>query len=131
MSQNKTVSRVALVIGVLLIITAGLHSLNMSGAVIAIKTGDISPSQASAVLSVWLFSSMSMILLGIWLIFLSGDLEKLSRRAWWQALIIGAGLAGFSLISWYHFPRDFHLLYFLLLALCLLVPLFSNRGKFK
>lgn len=120
-----------LLIGLLLLITAGAHTLNMSDAVIAIKTGDIASSQASSVFSVWIFSSISMLLIGIWLIFLSGDLKRLSRRAWWQALFIGAGLSGFSLISWSRFPREFHLFYFLLLGMGLLVPLLLNFRKYK
>jgi hypothetical protein len=131
MFQPKTVSRIVKVIGLLLIITAGIHTLNMSDAVIAIKTGDIAPSQASSVFSVWVFSSISMLLIGIWLFYLSGDLEKQNRRAWWQTFFIGSGLAGFSLISWFRFPRDIHLFYFLLLGLGLLIPLLSNLRKAK
>ena len=131
MQQHKTVSRLAILTGFLLILTAGIHSLNMSDAVIAVKTGDIAPSQASSILSVWLFSSISMLLIGIWLLFLSKELRALNRRAWWQAFFIGAGLTSFSLISWFRFPRDFHLFYFLLLGLILLVPLISNSGRFK
>ena len=129
MIQHKTVSRIVLLTGILLIITAGIHILNMSDAVIAIKTGDIAPSHASSVFSVWLFSGISMLLIGIWLIYLSMDLRRQSRRARAQILFIGAGLSCFSIISWSHFPKEIHLFYFLLLGLCLLITMLLNAGK--
>jgi hypothetical protein len=131
MQQNKTVSRSAVITGLLLIITSAIHALDINDAIIAIKTGDIAQSQTVSIISVWVFSVVSMLLMGIWLLFLSKDLKMLSRRAWWQALFIGLGLAGFSIGSWLQFPKAVHLLYFLLLALILLIPLFSNMRKFK
>jgi hypothetical protein len=129
-AESKTVSRSAVITGILLIITSAIHALDINDTVIAVKTGDIAQSHAASAISVWIFSGIAMLLIGIWLLFLAKDLRSLQRRAWWQALFIALGLAGFSLGSWLQFPKAFHLLYFLLLALLLLIPLLMNSRKF-
>ena len=129
--ENNTVSRCAVITGILLILTSVIHALDINDTVIAVKTGDIAPSHAASAISVWIFSGVSMLLMGIWLLFLAKDLKLMSRRAWWQALVIALGLAGFSLGSWLQFPKAFHLLYFLLLAMILLVPISLHIKKFK
>jgi hypothetical protein len=129
--QNKIVYRCAIITGLLLIFAAVIHSLNISETFIAIKTGDVAASYASYASSMWIFSAMSMFLIGVWILFLSKDLKKLMRKAWWQAVIIGISLSAFGIGCWLQYPAAFHFLYFLLLGLILFVPLMMNARKFK
>ena len=131
MQENKIIYRCAIATGLLLIFTSVIHSLNISETVIAIKTGDIAASYAPYASSMWIFSAMSMFLLGTWILFLSADLKRLMRKAWWQAIINAFALSAFGLYNWIQYPKAFHFLYFLLLGIILLFPLIINARKFK
>ncbi len=131
MRENKTVYRCTALSGVLLICTAIFHSLNINDTLVSIKTGDIAASYASSATGMWIFSGMSMLLLGIWLLFLSRDIKKCNRKAWWQAIIIGLSLSGFGIGCWLQYPKAFHFLYFLVLGLILLIPLIYYTKQFK
>jgi hypothetical protein len=131
MKESKFIYRCALITGILLIITSLLHFFNINDTIIAIKTGDIAPSHASSAVSTWIFSGISMFIIGIWLLFLLDNLRKLQMKAWWQAFLIGTALAVFGGGCWLKFPKELHLLYFLLLGMILLIPLILYAGKFR
>jgi hypothetical protein len=117
--------------GILLIFTSVIHLLNIGETLISIKTGDITMSYAPEATSMWLFSGMSMFLLGLWLLFLSRDIKEGKRKAWWQALIIGFSLAAFGSGCWLIYPRAFHFLFFFLYGMLLLIPLMYYNRKFQ
>jgi hypothetical protein len=131
MKENKTIYRISLLTGMLLMLTSILHLLNINDTLIAIKTGDIAPSHAANIVIIWIFSGVSMFLLGSWLLFLSNDLKKLSRKAWWQALLICTALGATAIFCWVQYPRALHVLFFLLLGLILLLPLLGYSRQFK
>ncbi len=117
--------------GVLLMVAALARALSINNLVIAASTGDISRHYAASVLVDWSLSSMLMLLTGIWLLFLSGDLKRRQRRAWVQALIIGLALMLFGSGFWYRYPASLHLPFFLMLGLLILLPLLIYAKEFK
>jgi uncharacterized membrane protein len=129
--ENKIVYRCTAGAGILLIFTSVIHFLNINETLVSIKTGDIAVSYAPSATGMWLFSGMSMLLLGIWLLFLSGEIKKHRRKAWWQAFFIGLLLAAFGAGCWLMYPKVFHFLYFLLYGLILLIPLMLYIKKFN
>jgi hypothetical protein len=130
MRENKMVYCCAIITGFLLLFTSIIHFLNINETLVAIKTGDVSVSYASSAFGMWIFSGMSMFLLGVWVLFLSKELKKRNRKAWWQAIIIGLALSVFAIGSWLQFPKAFHFLYFLLFGLILLLPLIYYVRQF-
>jgi hypothetical protein len=135
MKAAKTTQLCTLVIGSLLLLTSLVHLLGINDTVIALKTGDIARAYEANIIIIWVFGGISFLLLGIWLLFLSRELRQLSRRAWWQALVIGLALSAFGLGSWLQYPKVFHVLYFFVLGMVLLLPLaffarpFFNKPK--
>jgi hypothetical protein len=79
----------------------------------------------------WALSSSLMLLVGIWVLFLSSPLKKLQRRAWWQAIIISLVFIFFGAGFWLQYPKSIHLPGFILVGLILFVPLIMFAGKFK
>ncbi len=131
MRESKFLYRCTFITGILLIITSLLHFFNINDTIIAIKTGDIAPSHASNAVSTWIFSGISMFIIGVWLLCLLDNLKKLQVKAWWQAFLIGTALAVFGGGCWLKYPKELHLLYFLLLGMILLVPLILYAGRFR
>jgi hypothetical protein len=131
MQENKIIYRCAIATGLLLMFASVIHSLNIGEIFIAIKTGDVAASYAAAAVGTGIFFGVSIFLIGVWILFLAKDLKRLIRKAWWQAIIIALALSAFGIICWLQFPKTFHFLYFLLLGLILLIPLFINANKFK
>jgi len=131
MKENKTIPGIALFTGILLILASFLHLLNINDILVAVKTGDVAPSHEANIVIIWILAGVFMLLLGIWLLFLSGDLRRLRRKAWWQAFIIGLALGGSSVFCWIQYPRAEHVLFFLLIALLLILPLLLYTRKFS
>jgi hypothetical protein len=131
MRESKFLYRCTFITGILLIITSLLHFFNINDTIIAIKTGDIAPSHASNAVSTWIFTGISMFIIGVWLLCLLDNLKKLQVKAWWQTFLIGTALAVFGGGCWLKYPKELHLLYFLLLGMILLVPLILYAGRFR
>ena len=108
MRENKMIYRCANCTAFLLLFTSLIHFLNINETMVAIKTGDIAVSYASSAFGMWIFSGMSMFLLGVWILFLSKALKTLNRKAWWQAFIIALALSGFGIGSWLQFQKVFY-----------------------
>jgi hypothetical protein len=129
--ENKIVYRCALLAGIL-IIGAGLSmALSVNNLVIASNTGDINKNYSASVVIHWALASALMLLVGIWVLFLSSALKKLQRSAWWQGIIISLAFILFGSSFWYRYPTSIHLPGFILLGLILFVPLIMYAGKFK
>jgi hypothetical protein len=122
MKLNKILYRSSVLAGILLILAGVARSLSVNNLLIAIETGDISRPFAASVLIDGVFSSLLLLLMGIWILFLSGDLRKLQRKAFNQVLLIGLFLILFGAFFWYKYPRSFHLAFFLLVGLLLFLP---------
>jgi hypothetical protein len=131
MRATSTAHRFVFSAGVLLIGTSFAHFLNINETLVAEKTGDIAKAYVASVTGMWIFSGMCMLLLGIWLLFLSKDLKSGSRKAWWQAVIIGVCLTAFGIICWQLFPAALYFLYFSLIGILLLVPLFTPSRRHR
>ena len=98
-------------------------TLGMAEIVMAIKTGDVRPSMADMFRTIWIFSTVMLVLSGIWALFLAGELKQLKRRAWWQGLFFGLGYAGGSVGAILATKFYAYLLFYTLIGLIMLVPL--------
>jgi hypothetical protein len=131
MKENKIVYRCALLAGCLLIVAALARAVSVNNLIIAADTGDISKHYAASVVVDWSFSSLLLLLIAIWIFFLAGDLKKLNRKAWAQAVLIGLALSFFGGGFWYSYPSSMHLPAFLLLGLLLLIPLLIYAKQYR
>ncbi|HMH33829.1 MAG TPA: hypothetical protein VK543_12405 [Puia sp.] len=131
MNQQNIVPRMCMLVGAVLMLAAAYRGLSINNLIIAITTGDISKHLGASVLVDWSLSCILLLLMGIWLFFISADLRKGLRRAWLQGIIIGVSLAVFGGGFWYKYPRSLHLPVFLLLGLMLLIPLIIYSNRFK
>ena len=129
--KEKIIYRCAIFVGISLIIAALSIGIGVNNLVIGIATGDISQHYAASILIDWSLSSLMLLLVAIWIFFLSIDLRKLERKAWIQAVLIGVALSVFGASFWYQYPSSLHLPLLLLLGLVLLFPLFIYRKHFK
>ncbi len=129
--ENKIVYRCALFAGILIIFASLFRALSVNNLVIGASTNDISKHYSTSVIIDWALSSSLMLLVGIWVLFLSSPLKKLQRRAWWQAIIISLVFILFGAGFWLRYPKSIHLPGFILVGLILFVPLILFAGKFK
>jgi hypothetical protein len=131
LKENKIVYRCTLVSAALLIAAAAARGLSVNNIFVAINTGDVNKHFANSVLIDWILSGMLLLLTGIWLLFLSGDLKKLKRKAWIQAVLIGSALTIFGGALWVRYPTSIHLPAFSLIGLILLIPLLIYARSFR
>jgi hypothetical protein len=131
MKENKIIYRCAVFVGISLIVAALSRAISVNNLVVAVTTGDISQHYAASILIDWSLSCLMLLLVAIWIFFLSIDLRKLQRKAWVQTILIGVALTVFGGSFWYQYPSSIHLLLFFLLGLILLFPLFIYRKQFK
>jgi hypothetical protein len=128
---NKVAYRCAIVVGIFLIGASLLKAVSINNILTAINTGDIAKIYAGTIVIDSGFSSLLLLMVGIWLLFLSKDLKAWQRRAWSQATLIGLALVIFGGSLWYVYPASLHLPVFLVLGLILLVPLILSGKNFK
>src|SRR5689334_5827828 len=62
-----------------------------------ISKGEIQEPAANAMRMIWLYSSVMMILSGIWMLFLSKPIKNGEHNARLQVLLLGIGLSVFGL----------------------------------
>jgi hypothetical protein len=106
LKENKIVYRCTLVSAALLIIAALYHGVGVNNIVIAASVGDISKHYATSVLIDGILSSILLLLIAIWILFLAGDLKRGKRKAWWQAVLIGFAIAAFGGALWFRYPTS-------------------------
>jgi hypothetical protein len=131
LKENKIVYRCTLVSAALLIAAALARGLSVNNIFVAINTGDVNKHFANSVLIDWILSAVLLLLTAIWLLFLSGDLKKLKRKAWMQAMLIGLALTIFGAALWVRYPTSIHLPAFALTGLILLIPLLIYARSFR
>jgi hypothetical protein len=129
--ENKWVYRCALISAALLTVAAIARGLSINNIITAARTGDISGHFANSVLVGWILSVISLLLTATWLLFLSGDLKNLKKKAWYQAMIIGIVFAVFGGALWFKYPTSIHLPVFLLIGLTLVAPLSIYGRNFR
>jgi hypothetical protein len=131
LKENKIIYRCTLVSAALLIAAAIYRIVSVNNILVAMNTGDINKHFANSVLIDWILSAMLLLLTAIWLLFLSGDLKRLKRKAWLQAVLIGLALTIFGGALWVRYPSSIHLPAFSLTGLILLVPLLIYARSFR
>ncbi|HEX6181651.1 MAG TPA: hypothetical protein VFZ47_10425 [Chitinophagaceae bacterium] len=132
MSKEKTIHTCARLAGVLLLMSSVLHStLGTSEVLMGIKTGDVRASMADTIRAIWIYSTIMLVLSGIWTLFLAGELKQLKRKAWWQGIFIGLGYTGGSIGAIVVTRVQAHLIFYGLIGLLLLLPLTLWAGSFK
>jgi len=131
MKENRIIFGCAILVAISLIIASLSRAINVNNLVVGVTTGDIAHHYAGSVMIDGSLSSMLLALIAIWIFFLSGDLRKLQRRAWAQAVLIGVALTVFGACFWYQYPSSLHLPALALLGLILLLPLFYYSKDFK
>ncbi len=73
--------------------------------------------------AVWVFASLTIILTGASLIYVSGDLKRAQAKAWWMALLLSGGLTLYGAYINLKYPEHTHNISFLIFGLITLVPL--------
>ncbi len=131
MKENKIVYICTLLAAWMIIVSSLARAIGVNDIVVAATTGDISRHYAASVLIDWSFSSLLLLLVAVWLLFLARDLKKLQRRAWSQAMLIGLALSLFNGYFWYRYPSSLHLPFFLLTGLLILIPLIIFNRDYK
>jgi hypothetical protein len=130
MKKTQIIYACTLLSGLLLLLASAYKALSLNNLVVAIHTGDINQF-ADSLVAAWVFSVVLLILVAIWILFLSAELRKFSRRAWYQGIIAGMGLALYGAGFWLQYPRSLHFCYFLLAGLLVLVPLLRYAGEYR
>ncbi|HYF32449.1 MAG TPA: hypothetical protein VD993_15095 [Chitinophagaceae bacterium] len=132
MAKETTISACARLSGLLLLASAVPHAtLGTAEILMAIKTGDVRASMVDTLHIIWIFSTIMLVLSGIWVLFLAAELRQLKRRAWWQGLIIGLGYVGGSIGAIAVTKFYAYLLFYTIIGLLLLLPLLRWAGSFR
>ncbi|HYV91778.1 MAG TPA: hypothetical protein VE978_08345 [Chitinophagales bacterium] len=75
-----------------------------------------------SVQNIWIFSSITMLLCGIWATFLGYHALKTNSRKRLEQLLLGLGITLFALIGWLHPFSNWQLFIFFFPGLLILVP---------
>ncbi len=87
-----------------------------------ISNGEIKGNAVDGMKIIWLYSSITMLLLGIWMLFLAKPVKKGNHHARLQGLFIAIGLIIFGLITAYIKKEVFnHLFFFTIQGILLLL----------
>jgi hypothetical protein len=73
--------------------------------------------------AIWAFASMTLLFTGVMMIYISGGLRRLERKAWWMALLISGGLTYYGSYVVIKFNETTHNTSFIVFGLITLVPL--------
>ncbi|MGB8192169.1 MAG: hypothetical protein WCF67_09635 [Chitinophagaceae bacterium] len=124
MAKEKIIGNCARLAGILLLGAAVPHAtFGFAEVVTSIKTGDVRAGMADTFRIIWIYSTIMLVLSGIWTLFLASELRQLKWRAWWQGIFIGIGYTAGSIACMYIAGVYIHLMAFALIGLLLLTPL--------
>lgn len=96
--MNKTSYYIVMVVGILICLSFFPHAfLGMQGVLDHIEKGEILPAAANGMRMIWLYSSIMMLVSGIWLLSVTPHILIGSHIARIQVLVLGLGLIAFGL----------------------------------
>ena len=96
--MNKVAYYLVLTIGVITCLSFFPHAfLGMKAVNEHIQKGEIQAVASQGMQEIWLYSSVMMLLSGIWLLLLAKDILNGNHKARMQVLLLGLGLAIFGL----------------------------------
>lgn len=121
--MNKTAYYLTLFVGVLTCLQFIPHAFMGYPAILEhIQKGEIQQPAAPGMQIIWLYSSITMLLSGIWMLFLSKPIKNGDNRARLQGLFLSLGLIVFGLICNYITGEIVnHLFFFMVEGLLLLL----------
>ena len=132
MAKEKIVYNCARYTGFMLLGATVLHAtLGTAEVLNSIKIGDVRPAIAETLRTIWIYSTIMLFLSACWTFFIAGELRQLSRKAWWQGILIGLGYAGGSIFTMSLIGVQPHLVAFAVIGLFLLVPLLIFARHFR
>jgi hypothetical protein len=128
----KAVKWMIAIAGGLLVLSSFMHSTAGTSEILAaITKGEVVGELARTLHIIWVFSSITMFLTGIMLLYLAGELGPEKKRTWMVALLIGVGLLAFGTWAAIHFyPQSNAMLGFALMGLLVAIPLLVKRRAF-
>jgi hypothetical protein len=88
-----------------------------------IADGRVDADLGKTYYAIWVFASLTMVITGVTLIYISNDLRNLKRRAWWMALLISGGLTYYGSYVVIKFNETTHNTSFIIFGLITLIPL--------
>lgn len=124
MKSNSIISNFALAAGVLLALSSLMHFFSGYPAINEMIAKDNAGAETAHTFRViWVYSSITMLLTGIWGIFISKGLKAGQKSAWWQGIALGLGMLLFCAAAQFiEFP-NYGMLLFGAIGLLLVGPL--------
>lgn len=96
--MNKTAYYIVIIFGILTVLSFFPHAfMGMQGVLDHIEKGEIQEPAANGMQMIWLYSSIMMLVSGLWLLILSKHILIGSHTARLEVLILGLGLTFFGL----------------------------------
>lgn len=130
--MNRISYYLILIVGVALCLQSTAHAFMGYPVILElIQNGDIKEIVASDIRIIWVYSSVMMLMSGIWMLFVAKPVRNGEKRARLQACLLGVGLIGFGLFTSYVKNEVFNHLFFFTVEGLLLVAastfLFRNH----
>src|SRR4051812_14604903 len=85
--------------------------------------GRLDPDLGKTYYAIWVFASLTLIITGTSLIYISGDLKRLQPKAWLMAFLIAGGLTAYGIYITQKHQEYTHNLSFMIFGLITLIPL--------
>lgn len=100
--MNKISYYLVLVVGIIACLSFIPHAFFGFPAVLEhIQKGEINGAATNGMQMIWLYSSIMMLLSGIWMLFLSKPIKSGDNTSRTQVLLLGIGLSVFGVLSTY------------------------------
>ncbi|HCR48878.1 MAG TPA: hypothetical protein PLL64_02160 [Rhodothermales bacterium] len=127
----KLLSWTCRISGGLLVLASIPHATaGLSAQFDAISKGYVTGEARDDLILIWVFSSMTMFLMGAWLLFLSTQIKKENNASnWIQALLVSLGLLGFGLWGGFYSANGQGMFGFAVMGLLVLIPLLIYRPE--
>ncbi len=131
MKSHNTIGNFALAAGILLALSSLVHGFSGYPAINdIIAKENAGPETAHTFRVIWVYSSFTMLLTGIWGIFIAKGLKAGQKSAWWQGMALGLGMVLFCIAAQLIGFPNYGMLLFGVIGLLLVVPLLVGKGRF-
>ena len=128
--RNTTLAAIILAAGMLLALASVFYFFMGYPMIHEALESDSSGAEVAKLLKmVWVFSTITMALCGIWAMFIGISIRKNLRYTKKQALSLGSGIAFFGLYGFVNPFPNFKLGLFLFIGLLILIPAFFLSKK--